>query len=276
MEVSETDLLAFLKTIEVLKPYLKEIVIVGGWVPLLYRRYGRIPSRHPSVRTMDIDVAVPRHLEERRRPTIDELLSSAGYQVRVHGLDISIVKYELEFPVAEIEFLTPEVGRPGKATITVQRGLTAQALRYLQILLENTKDIEINDTVSGLDVSLVVRVPSPSAFVYQKGLTLSSRHSKVSKDLYYIFDLLDSSTELRDSILAEINSLRSRYAAKWFRSFIRNLNRYFPELGAEGPALVAMQYSGPMPTETFRNYAHHTFRNFIQALQQIKAQSDDA
>lgn len=275
MEVSETDLLSFLKTIEVLKLYLKEIVIVGGWVPLLYRRYGHIPSRHPSVRTMDIDVAVPRHLEERGRPTIDELLSSAGYEVRIYGSDISVVKYELVFPVAEVEFLTPEIGRPGKAGIAVQSGLTAQALRYLQILLENTEEIEVNDTVSGLDFSLVVRVPSPGAFVYQKGLTLSRRHSKIAKDLYYMFDLLDSSAELRNSIPVQINSLRLQYAAKWFRTFIGNLNRYFPELGAEGPALVAMQYSGPMPTETFRNYAHRVFRDFIIALGEATAQRGD-
>lgn len=69
MEVSETDLLSLLRTMDVLKTYLREIVIVGGWVPFLYRRYGHIPSRHPSVRTMDIDVAVPGRLEELGRPT---------------------------------------------------------------------------------------------------------------------------------------------------------------------------------------------------------------
>jgi hypothetical protein len=225
---------------------------------------------------MDIDLAVPRHVEERGRPTIDELLSYAGYEARIYGSDVPVVKYELTSPVTEIEFLTPEVGKPGKAALAVQRGLTAQALRYLQILLKNTKKIKINDTIYGSDISLVVTVPSPGAFVYQKGLTLSpsSRRpsTKVSKDLYYIFSFVDSSRELRDSIPAEINSLQSRYAAKWFRSFISNLNKYFPESGGEGPALVATQYSGHMPAETFRNYAYRTFRDFIQALQEIAAQ----
>ncbi len=275
MEVRESDLLSLLKTIEVLKPYLKDIVIVGGWVPLLYRRYGRIPSRHPSVRTMDIDVAVPRRLKQSGRQTIDELPSSAGYKPRVYGSDVSIVKYELESPVTEVEFLTPEVGHPGEATITVQRGLPAQALRYLQILLDNTMEIDISDTVSGLHVSSAVKVPSPGAFVYQKGLTLSNRRAKVSKDLYYIFDLLDSSAELQGSIAAEINSLRSRYTGRWFGNFTRNLNRYFPESGGEGPALVATQYTGPVPADTLRNYTHRTFRDFIQALREARTQSDD-
>jgi len=45
--------------------------------------------------------------------------------------------------------------------------------------------------------------------------------------------------------------------------------QYDPESDGDGPALVAAQYAGEMPTETFRNYAHHTFRNFIQALQDM-------
>lgn len=275
MEASKTDLLSLLKAIDVLAPYMDEIVVVGGWVPFLYNRYGQMPSPHPLLRTMDIDVVVPRHLEERGRLTIDELLSRAGYEARIYGSDVPVVKYELTSPVTEIEFLTPEIGKPGKAALAVQRGLTAQALRYLQILLENTKKIKINDTIYGSDISLVVTVPSPGAFIYQKGLTLSpsSRRpsTKVSKDLYYIFSFVDSCKELRDSIPAEINALQSRYAARWFRSFISNLNKYFPESGGEGPALVATQYSGHMPAETFRNYAYRTFRGFVQALQEIAA-----
>jgi len=276
VEASKTDLLSLLNAIEVLAPYLDEIVIVGGWVPFLYNKYGEIPSPHPLLRTMDIDVVVPRRVEEHGRPTIDELLSRAGYEARIYGSDVTVVKYELASPVTEIEFLTPEVGRPGKTALAVQHGLTAQALRYLQILLENTKKIEINDTIDGSDISLVVTVPSPGAFIYQKGLTLSpsSRRTstKVDKDLYYIFSFVDSSKELWDSIPAEINSLRSRYAAKWFRNFIENLNDYFPESGGEGPARVAKLYTGHMPAETFRNYAHRTFRDFIQTLQEIAAQ----
>jgi hypothetical protein len=275
VEVSETDLLPLFNAIKVLTPYLDEIVIVGGWVPFLYHRYGWMPSPHPLLRTVDIDVVVPRHVEEHGRPTIDEILSRAGYQASIYGFDVPIVKYELASPVTEIEFLTPEIGRPGKAALDVQRGLTAQALRYLQILLENTRKIEIIDTIDGSDISLVVTVPSPGAFIYQKGLTLSpsSRRlaAKIDKDLYYIFSFVDSPKELQDSIPVEINSLRSQYPASWFRSFIRNLNHYFPESGAEGPARVAKLYTGSMPAEIFRNYAHRTFRDFIQALQEITA-----
>lgn len=275
MERDRTDPLSLFRVVGVLSPYLDEIVIVGGWVPFLYDRYGQMPSPHPLPRTIDVDVVVPRRIKKHGGLTIDELLSQAGYRARVSSSDIPVVIYELDSPSAEIEFLTPEIGRPGKAALAVQRGLTAQPLRYLQILLENTRKIEIKDTTGGLDIDLAVKVPSPGAFVYQKGLTLSrgSRRSpaKVSKDLYYIFRFLDSSGELRDSIPVEIGSLRSGYPARWFRTLVTNLNDYFPESGGDGPALVATQYSGQMPAETFRNYAHRTFRDFILALQDISA-----
>jgi hypothetical protein len=275
VERDRTDPLSLFKVLQVLSPYLDEIVIVGGWVPFLYDRYGRMASPHPLPRTIDVDVVVPRRVEEHGRPTIDDLLSSAGYKACVSASEVPVVKYELASPVTEIEFLTPEIGRPGKAALAVQRGLTAQALRYLQILLENTRKMKIKDTTDGSDIDLAVKVPSPGAFVYQKGLTLSrgSRRSpaKISKDLYYIFRFLDSSGELRDSIPAEICSLRSGYPARWFRTLTTNLNDYFPESDGDGPAVIATQYSGQMPAETFRNYAHHTFRGFIQALEEMAA-----
>lgn len=267
MEVSEKDLLSLVKTLEVLTPYLDEIVIIGGWVPFLYRKYGQILSRHPSVRTTEIDVAVPTRVEERGRPTINELLLSEGYGTTLYGSDFTVVKYVLASLGAEIEFLTPEVGRPGREVRTVQRGLAAQSLRYLNILLDHTKEIKISDNLSGQDIDLVVKVPSPGAFVYQKGLVLPRRRpSKRPKDLYYIFDILDSPGESRDSILREIHTLRECYPNRWFTSFIRILSQYFLDADAEGPALIATQYSGTMPLQTFRNYAHRTFRDFIKEL----------
>ena len=275
MERDRTDRLSLFRVVEVLSPYLDDIVIVGGWVPFLYDRYGQMSSPHPLPRTMDIDIAVPRHIKRHGGRTIDELLSQAGYQARVSSSDIPVVRYELDAPAVEIEFLTPEIGKPGKAVVGVQRGLNAQALRYLQILLQNTRKIKIRDTIGDFDINLDVTVPSAGAFVYQKGLTLSrsSRRSpdKISKDLYYIFRFLDSSGEPRDSITTEICSLRSGYHPKWFRTFVTNLNDYFPESGGDGTTLIATQYSGQMSAERFRNYSHHTFRAFIRALGEMTA-----
>jgi len=48
VEDSRTDLLPLIKAMQVLEPYLDEIVLVGGWVPLLYSRCGHTSSPHPQ------------------------------------------------------------------------------------------------------------------------------------------------------------------------------------------------------------------------------------
>jgi len=269
MDVNESDLLSLLKTLKTLKPYLGDIVVVGGWVPFLYRRYGAIPSRHPAVRTVDIDIAVPHSIPDGGRPTIDDLLSKAGYTTRIYGSNAGAVKYELSTPPTELEFITPETGKSKEDSIFVQSGLIAQSLRYLDIPLNNFKQIMINEHQSGLIFSATIKIPTLAAFVFQKALTAPLRRNnyKEAKDLYYIFDLLDSTEDLRSQIPAEIKTLKEKYPSRWFSTAIKNLEKYFPEAGGEGAALVASQYTGPMNSETFRNYVQRVFRDMIEQMQ---------
>ena len=263
-------LASLLTTLRALEPYLGDVVVVGGWVPTLYRRYGRVPARHPALFTRDIDVVVPARLPESGRPSIDELLRGAGYEARVYGSEMGeATKYELQSPATEVEFLVPEVGPPGPASRAVQEGLSAQALRYVSILLENTQGLEVRDSVEGMDVALSVRVPLPAAFVYQKGLTLEHRRDKVAKDLYYIFDLLDSCDDVRCSIVAGIAELRSSCTRAWFRTFAGNLERYFEGERAQGPYLVESQYAGGMDRATLRLRAQRVFADFRRDVREI-------
>jgi hypothetical protein len=101
-QTREASLVALIRTLRVLEPYLDQIVIVGGWVPFLYHTYGRMPSQNPLVRTMDIDVVVPRTLPERGAFTVNDLLSEAGYRARLYGSEATIVKYELPTSAAEV------------------------------------------------------------------------------------------------------------------------------------------------------------------------------
>jgi len=268
MEVNEIDLLSLYKALDVLKPYLGQIVLVGGWVPVIYRKYGNIGSRHPSVRTMDIDIAVPRRMPDTGLPTIDSLLTKAGYEVEIVGSYGGAVKYELTTPPSEIEFITPETGRPGQPSISVQNGLQAQALRYVEILLDNTREITISEHKAAIKFTGIVKVPSPAAFIFQKSLTLPDRRSKQAKDLYYIFDLIDSTPKMMGNVIEEMKSIQAKYARSWACRALSNLERYFPETGGQGPALVGSQYTGEMPLETFRNYAHRVFRDLIAGLKQ--------
>jgi len=266
---SQASLVVLIRTLRVLEPYLDQIVIVGGWVPFLYRTYGQMPSQNPLVRTMDIDLAVPRTLPERGLLTVDDLLSEAGYKARLYGSESTIVKYELPGSAAEVEFVTAEIGRSGKPTLQVQRGLSAQKLRHVEILLENTVTIQVSEVIDKKRVRLAVKVPSPAAYVYQKGLTLRLRGEKAAKDLYYIFDFLDSSPEVCGSIVSGIAGMRTRYPRAWFVRLLTNLRFYFVEGTAPGLHLVTTQYEGKMAEGQFRSYVSRTFRDFIEGLDEM-------
>lgn len=68
-----------LKTLVVLGDYLRDIVVVGGWVPHLYRRIWPSQTAVEPRRTFDLDVAVPPRLTMGLRPRLDAMLEREGY-----------------------------------------------------------------------------------------------------------------------------------------------------------------------------------------------------
>jgi hypothetical protein len=57
---------------------------------------------------------------------------------------------------------------------------------------------------SVLSLPLIVQVPSPAAYIFQKGLSFTRRRDKqkAPKDLYYIFDILAGLPGIQDKMLA--------------------------------------------------------------------------
>lgn len=57
-----------------LRPYLPDLVVIGGWVPYLYRAYGGFRRWNGRVTlTREVDVLVERPLPTSGRPTLQEL-----------------------------------------------------------------------------------------------------------------------------------------------------------------------------------------------------------
>ena len=149
-------------------------------------------------------------------------------------------------------------------TKTVQKGLSAQALRYVEILRENTFPVPMRaELADGTKVMLTANIPKPAAYIFQKGLIFPNRKEKKAKDLYYIYDLLDNYQEFHEGIFADFQTFKFRYPRGWMRTFIRNLERYFRDTSSEGPILVEEQYPGPMAKEVFRRRVDRVFRGFV-------------
>jgi hypothetical protein len=128
-----TDLSPLIEVLEAVKPYLRDIVLVGGWVPIVYKQCSSIyPTR--TVRTVDVDFACRPPLAV-REDTMDHLLRSAGFQCELFRNTLcKYIKRELE-----AEFLTPLKGDGSTSVTKLQKGLTAEPLRYLDVLLAHKR-----------------------------------------------------------------------------------------------------------------------------------------
>ena len=230
----ERGLGAVLRT---LAPYSQDLVLVGGWVPMLYARHLGLEDR-VLLYTRDIDLAVPRKLDKRDR-TVDELLKDAGLKdVFKSQLNPPAVSYigRLDGTEVEVEFLTNEPGNR-EGTIVVQDGLNAAALHYVGLMTESAFPLEVE--VAGQLVA--VRLPSPASYIVGKALVFPQRPKpqEQSKDLYYIFDVWDGCREWRGWILTEAEGLRQRRES-WMKRAVDNLNRFCEALPSESEGIAML------------------------------------
>lgn len=266
----------FLKTLWVIREYLPQVVIGGGWVPLIYYHYFQGDKSKNPLRTMDIDFFVPDNIPVIGSKTLDQLLTDAGLKSEFKSRDIPpIIHYEgkIDNFDVEIEFLTNQVGSREDKVIEVQKGLHAEALRYLSISLENVITVKIDDFDNeSMRYLFEVKVPAPAAFIFHKGLVFQRRkdRNKKAKDLYYIFDVLVNFPDNKD-ILNEFKLLKNKYRP-WFDKFLSNMEKYFSDMTSEGIQLVSEQRpitSFPRLTDDqFKFYASGIFQGLIKKIKE--------
>ena len=273
--MSEQFARGFFRVLGTLKDYLPDIVVGGGWAPFLYYRYMVGNKEHQTVFTRDIDLMVGTRLPEIGSRTVDQLLVEAGMKARFKSRDIPpLIHYEgkIEGLEIEIEFLTDQTGSRPDLVVEVQKGLHAEALRYISILVENAMELNINDVeLCGADTPIIVRVPTPAAFIFQKGLAFPRRRDKIkaAKDLYYIFDILAGTPEIRDKIDADFAVFLETHP-KWLRTFSRNLKKRFESTDAESAYQVVEQRPAgafsKLDDDQLRQYVYATMDKFLKKL----------
>ena len=269
-----------LKTLAVLRPYLPQIVIGGGWAPFLYYRYLAKNRELTPVLTRDIDFMVGHQVPIVGSQTIDEILTKeAKLTTAFKNLDNpAVIHYEgtIEGVEVEIEFLTDQTGSQEERVLVVQKGLHAVALRYISIIVENILQLEIEDAESAQgDCPLIVQVPKPAAYIFQKGLSFPARRDKqkASKDLYYVFDIL---VKIPNEYIFEggaFEVLSGKHPA-WFNHFISNLSSQFESADAEGPLRIVEQRPADafpdLGDDQLRHFAYGTMVQFIQKMEPLK------
>ena len=194
------DFVPFARLLDALRPWLGQVVIIGGWAHRLHRFHPLAHSpAYQVVRTKDADVAFS--LSAPLTGDIAAALSSAGFQKHFSGeYTPPITEYRLgsDDNGFYVEFLVPlhgsEVKRSGEPDVTVAKaGVNAQKLRHLDLLLVNPWPLRLVPE-RGLPVQspVEVMVPNPVTFMAQKILIRKYRQpDKQAQDALYIHDTLE-------------------------------------------------------------------------------------
>lgn len=151
---------------------LEHLILVGGWVPALYRVHYGVEAQIPAIRTLDIDFLIARGAKNAVPVDIHRLLKPLGFDLQIsypEGVE------RLVHPELELEFL---VAAQGRAIERVKRipslGINAQALRYMSILTESLMEV----TFSGISIL----VPRPGAMGLHKLIVSTERRSDTKRN----------------------------------------------------------------------------------------------
>jgi hypothetical protein len=205
------DLEPFARLVTALRPWLAQFIIVGGWAHRLHRfHHLATPPDHLPLATQDADLAFS--ASEALEGDVRNALTEAGFTEESFGEDSPpATHYRLGDEDAGFyaEFLTPLVGsemKRGKRDATASiAGITAQKLRYLDILLIKPWALRVGpERQLPIAADLDVFVPNPTSFMVQKLLIHPDRPpAKKAQDVLYIHDTL----ELFGGSMAELRRL---------------------------------------------------------------------
>ena len=148
---------------------LEHIVVIGSWCIYFYRNYFIDTEYSSSIRTRDIDFLVPIPTKFKKKIDIPEMVKDLGFIEDFHRKGL----IRLIHPDLIIEFLVPQKGKGRDTPYPLpELGINAQALRFLEFLIENTIKLEFDN--------LKLNLPHPAAFGLHK-LIVSSRRMKEEK-----------------------------------------------------------------------------------------------
>ncbi len=201
---------------------LENAVLIGSWCLPFYEDYFSGVDYAPSIKTRDIDFLIPRPASIKSKTNVSELMKDLGFIVGFKGREGYIV---LEHPELEVEFLVPEKGRSFNKPVPLpQLGLNAQALRFLELLAQNTIQVKAKD------ISLTL--PHPANFALHKLIVAGRRRQKdkAAKDREAGLKVLKALIEKRE--IVRVKGVFSSLPVKWQAMIVKELK------GAEETDLI--------------------------------------
>jgi len=204
---------SFARLIESLRPWLDQVVVVGGWAHRLYRLHAFAqPLRYEPLATLDADIGLPTRFKVTGNE-IYQRLASNGFEAEFLGHHKPpAAHYRLIDPGIEFyaEFVAPLAGstvsRTGKPKATHRvGGISSQNLRYVEILLARPWSVTLSAS-HGFPLAnhARVQIANPVSFLVQKILTHSRRNREErAKDILYMHDTIETFAARIDELHAE-------------------------------------------------------------------------
>jgi hypothetical protein len=258
----------FIRVLQALRPRLGEVVLTGGWAWYVYRKYLAGEKSNPGEFTLDVDVVLPRRLPA-TGPDLDELLEESDFELEMEGDEQPPVSRHswpsAQNPEATVEFLTPALGAGVEATLEIS-GVVAQPLRFLELLLDDPLVLDVHERAKEESFDGMVRVPRAGLFVLHKALTYRRRkpEEKKYKDLFYVFDLVDQSRNLKSRIDADLAFCFAKRKEAWLLRAAEFLEQ---DCGTpEADAIGRVRDQMPEERRPPRRYVSETFKGLVQVL----------
>ena len=223
-------LLKVLRDLEAFLPYL---VLVGGWVPLLYSRYLWGIKQEPLT-TIDIDFGF-KDVPYKGNWTVADQVVKMNYGEHHFAIGraipfVPIVKIEKKDLKADVEFITGPETSSGIKERLIGREILINTIQDFDILFENTMMLDVE--------GFPITVPNPAIFVFHKLLTFDQRTAldKKSKDLFYVYYFLFFSPD-HEKLSHMVRDLIQKHPAG--RRVKVNIEKYFEDRDAKGPTMIA-------------------------------------
>lgn len=241
--------------LQAFRPYLDTLVLIGGFAVRLYELHPRATSIEMRVlRTLDADFATPPAIGPRPGGTLMELAEAAGFVLDLRSeytppvmkfvpRDSTVVSGAERYTV---EFLTPLIGRSADragtplVTVTIQAGLTAQRLRYLDLLQIDAWQVSIGNLpgVGEIIPAVDVRVPHPGFFIIQKILIADRRDPETErpKDMAYIYQVVNLFSRDLPPLARDVRvRMQDNHARKrWLKDLVRLATGLFATPASSG------------------------------------------
>ena len=143
-------------------------MLVGSWAEFVYRECGLLKGFEPNIRTTDADFFI-RNLRKPIPPAnIVAMARERGFLIESDRMNGTT---KLADPNGfEVEFLIGKKGAGVEPALKTNMGVTAQALRHLEILSNNSIEV--------LFYSRRVQVPTPEAYAAHKMVINTQRGIK--------------------------------------------------------------------------------------------------